>query len=152
MHGADDGEDLLLHTRGKFGAVRAAIGRLSRLRLHGADPSVEHGGQRAALGLRLYAEVFDQLAIRGQPLPLVAKEASLGREVGIHHHKISIHHIVAHRLQQEGLPAAVVARDEAERRAALADNVHIAKQRLDLLPPPHGDVGQSHARHHAPFE
>ena len=152
VHRAHHSENLLLYTLRELRAVRAATRRFSRLHLHRADPSIEHIGQRSTLGLRLYAEVLDQFAIRRQALSLIAIKASLGREVGVHHHKISVHHIVAHRLQQEGFPAAIVTRDEAERCAALADNIYIAEQRLDLLPSPHRDVGQSHARHHASLE
>ena len=152
VHGAYHLHDAGFHLVGKAGSIGVQTGLQGGVGLQRAYPAVQHQREGAALGAGLYAQVLDQLAVGGQTLVLVAVKAPFGREVGIHHHKVAVHHIVAHGLQQKRLAAAVFAHDETEGGAALAHDFHIAQQGFYLLSAAHGDVGQADAGHHAALE
>ena len=152
LHGADHSHDPPFHRGLKLRAVHVQPRLGGGVGLHVAYPAVQHQSERTALGLRLHAEVAQQLAIGGEPLALGALKPPLGRQVGVGHHKIAVHHMVADGLEQERLPAAIASHYEAERGSPLPHYVHIVEQGLNLLAAPHGDVGQSDARHNAAFE
>ena len=79
------------------------------LLLHAADPPVENQTQRSALRLCLGGHIADKLLVGGKSLPPGALQPPLRGEVGIHHHKILRHYIIADGLQQEALAAAILA-------------------------------------------
>src|SRR5690606_24507462 len=97
------------------------------------QPAVEHRLQRAAVGAGAAAEVLDELAVGGHALVLGAGQAALGAEVGVGHHEVALHGVVAHELQQEALAAAVAAGDDAERRGARLDVIEVLQQGGDLV-------------------
>ncbi len=146
--GGGDGIDLPIHRLREVGVTGGEAALLHSLRLHVVDPTVEDKGQRTALRLGLGREIADELAVGGQALPARALQPPLGREVGIRDDEPTVHHVVADGLQQEALARAVAAYDEPARRAALADDIDIVEQRLDLALPPHGNIGQPNPRHH----
>ena len=134
------------------GVVRGQTALVRRLALHAAQPAVKHERQRAALRPRFGRHVADKLLVGRQALSLRALQTPLGRQVGVDHNEALVHHIIAYRLQQKALAAAVFPHDEAEGRAALGDDVYVVQQRADLGLPPDGDVGKPHPRHHAALE
>ena len=120
--------------------------------LYAADPTVEDERERPALGRCLRRHIADELTVRREPLSAGPLQASLGREVGIHHDKILCHDIAADRLQKEALSAAVASDNEAKRSSAALDHLHIGEQRLDLAAPSDGNVRKADARHNAALE
>ena len=150
--GGSDGVDFFVGGGGQGGIVGAKPRLLYRFALHRADPAIQNQRQRAALRLCFGGEVGDQLAVGGKPLPFCPLQPPFGGEVGVRHDKAPVHHIAADGLQQEALAAAVAPDDKAEGRAALRNNVHVVKQRFDLVFPPHRDIRQADARHHAALQ
>ena len=55
-------------------------------------------------------------------------------------------------MEQKAFAAAVLADDEAKRRAALFDDGHVRQERIDFRLSPDGDVGEPDARHDAALE
>ena len=152
VHLMYDCHDALLNQLGEPRIVEADARRVGSGGLDRTYPPVENHGEGSALRLRLDAKVSYELTIGGKALPLVAMKATLGRQVGIHDHKTTIHDIVADGLEKKRLAAAILSDNETERRATLANNVYIVEQRLYLLAPPYGDERQAYARHHASLE
>ena len=145
--GVDAGFDLAVE-RGIV-LVRAAR---RHVRAQVGEPAVEDERERAALGARLGREVADELAVGGQPLSPRALQPPFGRQVGVAHGEPVAHRVVADRLEQEALAAAVASHQEPERRASVGDEVQVVQERLDLARAPDGDVGQPDARHHAALQ
>ena len=152
VEGANHGGNPLLYLLLQRRVGGRKIGFLQHLLLNIANPPVENQAQRPALRLCLGGHIADKLLVGGKSLASSALQPPLRGQVGIHHHKILRHHIVADGLQQEALAAAILAHNEAERSAALGNHLHIPQQGINLRRAPHGHIVQSHPRHHAALE
>ena len=151
-HGRRDAVDFLIHRDRQGRIAGGKAGLPHRLRLHAADPAVEHQGQRPALGLGFGGEIADELPVGRKPLAARALQAALRREVSVGNNEVALHDVVAYGLDEKALARAVSAHDEAEGRAAIGNDVHIVQQGLDLAFAAHGDIGQADTRHDAALQ
>ena len=148
----DDGGNPSVNSRGKIGVLGGDTVLRHDFLLYAADPAVEDERECPALGRCLRRHITDELTIRRESLPARPLQASLGREVGIHHDEILCHDIAADRLQKEALSTAVASNDKAERSPATLNHLHIGEQCLDLAAPSDGDVREADARHNTALE
>ena len=148
----DDGGNAPVNSSGKIGVLGSDTVLRHDFLLYAADPTVKDERECPALGRCLRRHIADELAVRRESLPARPLQASLGREIGIHHDEILCHHIAANRLQKEALAAAVASNDKAERSPAALDHLHIGEQCLNLAAPSDGDVRKADARHNTALE
>ena len=148
----DDGGDLFLNQRGKSRICDAQIGGKCRFLLNVADPSIQNQRQCAPFRLGFGGHIPDQFFVCGQSLAPGTLEPPLRRKIGIHHHEIFRHHIIPDGLQQKTLSAAVSAHNKPKGSPAVADDVHIPEQGINLGCSAHGDVGKAHPGHNAAFQ
>ena len=148
----DDGGNPPVNSSGKIGVLGSDTVLRHDFLLYAADPTVKDERECPALGRCLRRHIADELAVRCETLSTRPLQASLGREVGIHHDEILCHDIAADRLQKEALPAAVASNDKAERSPAALDHLHIGEQCLNLAAPSDGDVREADARHNTALE